>query len=95
MRVGSLVQCIKGFPVSKAAGYNVPEKGLIYTIREVDTYADGFGILLDEVINGNEFFLDKGKTVYDEMSWHSQNFIEVQPPMNIDIENLIQEPVQL
>lgn len=91
MEVGSLVECIKGFPVSKAEGYNVPEQGHIYTVREVDKYTDGYGILLEEVVNEKSLLLDKGRAVYDEMSWHSKNFREIQPPMTINIENLIYE----
>ncbi len=91
MKVGSLVKCIKGFPVSKAAGLNVPEQGNIYTVREADKYTDGYGILLEEVVNEKSLLLDKGRAVYDEMSWHSKNFREIQPPMTIDFETIIHE----
>lgn len=86
MKIGSLVQCIKDFPNSKKNGFNVPVKGNIYTIRAFDNDSQIF-ILLDEVYNKMEAFSDG----YGEPSWLAKNFIEIQPPMNIDIENLIHE----
>jgi hypothetical protein len=87
MHLGSLVECIKGFPVSKRNGLNVPEKGIIYIIRGFYPNCDGLGVFLEEVVNPQQHFVQG----YMEPSWDAKSFREVQPPMNIDIENLIHE----
>lgn len=91
MQIGSLVKCLKGFPIAKAQGMNVPIKDNIYTIRGFDNDECESFILLDEVVNAKDAFIDG----YGEPSWLAKNFKEIQPPMNIDIENLMQETVQL
>lgn len=63
--------------------------GNIYTVREFDTRLDDFSgdfIFLEEIRS----FEDCGFMGTHEVSWHHKRFIEVQPPMKINIEEFYQ-----
>lgn len=95
MKVGSLVECVKTPTIKE--GFKWPDrvkwvvtKGNIYTVREIDTncpdYKDSTRILVEEGIvgyhiNGTEY------------GFSPTYFVEIQPPMTVDIEELLTEKV--
>lgn len=95
MKVGSLVECIKGKTGQVIAnGEKVfliqPIIGEIYTIREIreSPFEKGvIGILLEEIQNPVCSFA----YVTMEPGYNIERFREIQPPMKIDIETLIHE----
>lgn len=76
MKVGSLVECIN------SEGYgNYVVKGNIYTVREITTCNCGeckFPLLYLEEVK-----LDHNPFTGDEYAFDSQDFREVQEPMNV------------
>lgn len=82
MKVGSLVERYKDYgelDVTLVCGI-VPEKYTPYTVREINIY----GLYLEEIINHMGPFAEWGyETMY---------FRELQPPMEISIEELLKEP---
>lgn len=77
--VGQKVVCIAKGRWEKTRtdfpGIIVPERGKIYTIREVyrDVFSGVTGIRLKEIVNA-DFLIWKGATYYIEMGWHSHEF---------------------
>ena len=90
MQVGSLVELIDdNWNYSDRI---VPVKEVIYTVRELPE--DRIGILLEEIINKKEYCrFPSGKAGYGEPGFIIKRFRELQPPMKISIDELIQEPL--
>lgn len=94
MQVGSLVECIHDFEKEPYywSNYNInyPVKNSIYTIREVVIRRDkrndiSHGLLLEEIVNAPQLYTD-GMV---ENAFHVDAFREIQPPMDIDIQQLL------
>ncbi len=78
MKVGSLVECINDTPHLGKWMNNLPLiKGNIYTVSGFNHY--GNGIFLEEIITDWAYFITY--------------FREIQPPMEINIEELMLEKV--
>lgn len=98
MKVGSLVECVKGparqgYQDSLGNTYDFPqpEIGIIYTIRAFTHYLGvNSGILLEEIVNPE---INWGLGIYGEASFKTTRFREIQPPMDIKIEDIISEQV--
>lgn len=92
MKVGSLVECVKPFLQPATYGEKRPKKGLIYTVRSVNIENGKTYIRLEEIINECfRYRAASGAVVYDECEFNSQHFRELQPPMEINISELIKE----
>lgn len=97
MQQGSLVECILDITQNKraieiASKYNVtlPVKGIIYTIRDIE----GEYVRLEEIVNGIMPKKEVSNTEYGEPWFNKEGFREVQPPMIIDIESMIEETIK-
>lgn len=93
MKVGSLVECIKDFSIfrqnRKFEKYETfPIKGNIYTVRGIP---NDRVILLEEIINPIKPYNDGNK----ECAFDMEGFREIQPPMEINIEELMSEPLSV
>jgi len=91
MKVGSLVECIDDSTPPEGWECIPPIRKNIYTIRGITPCHDakgslGLGIHTEEVINlCNPFGF--------EYAWAIERFREIQPPMEISIESLLEELV--
>ena len=86
MQVGSIVMCIDDNWNGKDFVYpNVifPYKDEIYVVREIISFKNGTGVLLEEIDNSNAI-IDFKEPFFD-----IKRFTELQPPM--DIAELIEE----
>lgn len=97
MKVGSLVECVELFesPHEEHQNYIVPVKGNIYTVREIRKETD-YGvefttILLEECVNPK--FTWNGR--HDEASFPVEGFREIQPPMTIELSELISQTIEV
>lgn len=86
MRIGSLVECIKDIPwESFETGKNPenrPIKGNIYHVCDIGVSYGVSWIELSEIQPHN------GR----RRLWEAKVFVELQPPMTIQLEELISEP---
>lgn len=93
MKPGSLVECIDGYPLAFLQDCAVVKKGDILTVRGINSIdikcpnGDYIPIVFYEHINP-ECPCGCGA----EMVYNATDFRELQPPMDISIESLIQEP---
>jgi hypothetical protein len=86
--------------ISKEVYYDMttPDKDEIYTVRQLlrcynpMTNTFKVGIKLEEIINGDTSIIT-GKTM-DELAYLVEHFVEVQPPMTEEIEELLKVPVK-
>jgi len=95
MQVGSLVECIDstiGYIV--ALGKQIPlsslSKGSYYTIREIRPcrFSGVLGVLLEEISNHIVMHKDGSAS---EGAYNINKFREIQPPMEISINEIISE----
>ena len=90
MQVNSLVICIddENFPlVAYMIGCKTPDFNIIYTVRSICSITGG--ILLEEIKNPTAEF-KSGKL---EPSFHPSRFVEIQEPMEVNIESLQLEKI--
>jgi len=95
MQVGSLVMYIHN-----DIYYDMitPDKNEIYTVRDILKCHNPqinkviIGIRLEEIINDNVSCII-GKT-NGELAYVAEHFVEVQPPMDVEIAELLKEPVK-
>lgn len=86
MQVGSLVQLKQGEIISKPNnGEVLPAHGIVYTIREM-SIDQPVAITLLEIVN------PRIRGNHEEVMFLAVDFIELQPPMTIKLEELISEP---
>jgi len=89
MRVGSLVECIN------SNGYNCPQlvQGQIYTVRAV--VVCNCGECKNPLLHLEEIKLDHNPFTGEEYAFDSEDFREVQPPLNISnlVENIVSQTV--
>lgn len=85
MDIGSLVECIANFEETESEVI-IPIRGNIYVVRDILAFEDGLGVYLEEIINPKKKYLDA-----TERAFSIKGFREIQPPMQISIENLVQE----
>jgi hypothetical protein len=90
MKVGSLVECIKSFTAKETNGENVPILGNIYTVRDITKIGGNVGLRLEEIINYPQLY----KEGVFECAFFIERFREIQPPLDIDIESLIETPIE-
>lgn len=75
-----------------------PDKNEIYTVRQMvrchNPMTNTFktGIKLEEIVNGDTSIIT-GKTK-NELAYLAEHFVEVQPPMTQEIEELLKVPVK-
>ena len=87
MKIGSLVICARPFEPEDWCP-SLPEVNEIYTVRGFYSFKDKTGIYLDEIINPPSHFKLVG---FKEPCFNIEKFREIQPPMTIEIENIIYE----
>jgi hypothetical protein len=90
MKVGSLVECIQGFADHELNGEIAPILGNIYTVREIVEIGGNTGLKFEEIVNSPKLYKE-GKF---ECAFVIDRFREIQSPMDIDIELLIEEPIE-
>jgi len=87
MRIGSLVELVNDNWNHKGLGIDIntkyPIKGKIYTVREI---VFGDAIRLSEIVNKKQ----KYKHAYGEKAFTASRFRELQPPMHISIESILE-----
>lgn len=84
MKVGSLVEHVRAAK-HPMIGITQLIVGDIYTVREIQNFPSGTAICLEEVINTRH-------PLYDfEIGYNICRFREIQPPMEIKIEDFITE----
>lgn len=84
MKIGSLVEHIRAAK-KPMCGIVQLVVGEIYTIREIQNFDSGIAVCLEEVINTRH-------PLYDfEIGYNIERFREIQPPMEIKIEDFITE----
>ena len=93
MKVGSLVVYVANLEYIDMI---TPDKTEIYTVREIilsqsiQNMVPHLGIKLEEIVNGTvAFMLGDRKT---ELAYIADHFKEVQPPMEINLEELLKVP---
>lgn len=100
MKVGSLVECVvqleNWHPLHIQNNTQVPIKGEIYTVRWIGPgkhpgYEDQTFLLLEEVVNKEIKFLSFDP---EEPMFAIEYFKEVQPPMKVSIEELMEEIIR-
>lgn len=93
MQVGSLVECIESFNNDNRGIYKDIEKnpivGNIYTVRNIVELNEKIGIQLEEIMNP----ILKYNDCIGETFFNIKKFREIQPPMEINIEELMEELV--
>lgn len=89
MEVGSLVVCVENFPKDCPYPIIYPTKDCIYTIRQISEW-DITTVLLEEIVN-EKYFYREGIA---EAEFDIRGFREIQPPMTIDIELIIEQPAE-
>jgi len=89
MKVGSLVKCTVEFRCTVPYNEILPQVEMVYVVRAVDTHENTTGIQLEEIINDENFYMINGKLVKTECCFDVAHFKELQPPMEIDIEELL------
>lgn len=94
MKVGSLVELVydNWYLLEKLSKLGVvyPVKGKIYTIREIVFSQEGCGVLLEEIINPKIHNTRNGMV---EHGFRIERFRELLPPMQISIEEILEETV--
>lgn len=92
MQIGSLVVCVKKDEGGwVASGVDITHKittptlNELYVVREVRKEKKEVGILLEEIINPTFHFMGNGTL---EPAFNAKNFAEVQPPVEIKIDEL-------
>ena len=93
MKVGSLVVYVANLEYIDMI---TPDKTEIYTVREIilsqsiQNMVPHLGIKLEEIVNGTVvFMLGDTKT---ELTYVADHFKEIQPPMEINLEELLKVP---
>lgn len=89
MQTGSLVECIKDLQKYAPYGESTPIMGNIYTVREIVEIQDDVGIRLEEIVNLPQIYREG----FNECAFHIEDFRELQPPMDIEIDKLIEETI--
>lgn len=91
MQVGSLVVCTMNFILrpDDLPETVCPEKDIQYVVRSLDSDGKQEGICLQEIVNKPQLYANG---VFSEIHFWTGGFREIQPPMSIDIESLIQHP---
>ena len=85
MKVGSLAECTDNANIGH--GMIIPQLHTLYTVREIRKGIDDeYGITLDEITNHLCVMTNA------EWAYIIERFKEVQPPMEISIESLLEEP---
>lgn len=84
MKVGSLVVCVKGFSGDNDAKPVI--KGKIYTVREVVKHYSWYGLLLSEIVNPHNEYIDG----YHEPDYMIERFRELDTPTEIKLENILE-----
>lgn len=90
MKVGSLVECLEDLQKYTTYGEITPVKGNIYTVREIFESGGDVAIRLEEIFNTPQLY-NEG---FIECGFYIKKFRELQPPLDIDIESLIEEPTE-
>lgn len=94
MKIGSLVECISTFTgVDNFYGDQLPTVHNLYVIRDMEEVEGDIGIRVEEIINPLHYFVDNGRRIQKEISFLIDKFREIQPPMEINIEELMVELV--
>lgn len=88
MKIGSLVELVNDNWNNNTNAENYPVKGKIYTVREIGVrHEDRVRyLLLEEVIN------PLCPLFGAEPGWKPSRFRELLPPMEISIEQILEEP---
>ncbi len=92
MKVGSLVVCVDdvftGEYNEELKRMNVifPVKDKIYTVRDTEMLNGRLCIFLEEIVNRKIQYQD----CYDEQSWWSRRFRELDTPTEIKLENILE-----
>jgi len=81
MKIGSLVELIDdtNWKYILEANDIYPVKGVVYTVRSVEAFPNGAGILLEEIVNPIRLF-KQGEV---EVHFAAKRFRELLPPMDI------------
>lgn len=91
MQVGSLVKCIGKF-LGEAGQHGLfipPVYGNDYVVRSIEfSESDHAYIRVEEIINKPQIWPDGS---YSEAQFDIDGFVEILPPMDISIEELIKE----
>lgn len=94
MKVGSLVECIEGYPGAISANCYPVMKGDILTVRGIGKHL----ICKNHPTNYIPILFFEHTNPYcgcgcgSEMCYDARDFRELQPPMDVSIESLISEP---
>jgi hypothetical protein len=94
MKIGSLVVYIKDIGGWIANGINITDKvkrptlNELYVVRDIREEEGKIGLLLEEIINQTFYFAGNGML---EPAFNEKHFAEVQPPLEIKIEELLHE----
>jgi hypothetical protein len=89
MQIGSLVECIEDLQKYATKGETTPIKGNIYTVREIFECDEYVAIRLEEIINTPQLY----NCGFMECGFWIGKFRELQPPMDIEIDKLIEETI--
>lgn len=86
MQIRSIVECVKIFHTGdNPIPYTFPVMKVLYVVRSIYEIGGVF-IRLEEII------CPMHHSGYFELGWHIDGFKEVQPPMKIDLEELLKIP---
>jgi hypothetical protein len=81
MKIGSLVELVDDTNWKYFHEYNniYPVKGVTYTVRSVEAFPNGAGILLEEIVNPPRLYI----LGMAELHFTAKRFRELLPPIDI------------
>lgn len=94
MKVGSLVECITAFTGERNLYRDqLPVLGDLYVVRDIEQIKKEIGIKVEEIVNPLHNFMVNGIMILTEINFIIDKFREIQPPMEICVDELIEELV--
>lgn len=89
MKIGSLVVCLRSewFNNEETTPIIKPKKDILYVVRGTHRVHGEAGITLEEIINPPQQF----STGFEEPHFNVVGFREMQPPMEVSIEEILEE----